>query len=148
MPLGETCSCGPVLVVELANRYYGNDDESVLPRSIATKDAFTNAMALDVAMGGSTNTVLHLLAAAMRARSTSTSPTSTHLAPGAMPVEGRADHPAYHMEDVHRAGGIPRILGELDRGGLLERDVHTVHSPDLQPGSAWDIRAASRALRR
>jgi dihydroxy-acid dehydratase len=129
-------------VVELCRQYYGKDDESVLPRSIATRAAFSNAMRLDIAMGGSTNTVLHLLAAAIEgevdftladidALSRST-PNICKVAPST---------PLYHMEDVHRAGGIPAILSELDRGGLLERDVHSVHSPDLTSWLAdWDIR--------
>ena len=133
------------IVVDLAKRYYEQDDESVLPRSIATEKAFTNAMALDVAMGGSTNTVLHILAAAQEGEVDFTLadidaisrrvPCLAKVAP---------NHPSYHMEDVHRAGGIPALLGELDRAGLLERDVHTVHSPDLESWlSAWDVRAAN-----
>jgi dihydroxy-acid dehydratase len=132
------------IVVDLCRRYYGEDDESVLPRAIATREAFSNAMRLDIAMGGSTNTVLHLLAAAIEggvdfdladidglSRST---PCICKVAPST---------PLYHMEDVHRAGGIPAILAELDRGGLLEREVHTVHSPDLDSWlAAWDIRRA------
>jgi dihydroxy-acid dehydratase len=132
------------IVVDLCRRYYGEDDESVLPRAIATRQAFSNAMRLDIAMGGSTNTVLHLLAAAIEggvdfdladidALSRST-PCICKVAPST---------PLYHMEDVHRAGGIPAILSELDRGGLLEREVHTVHSPDLDSWlAAWDIRRA------
>ncbi len=130
------------LVVELCSRYYGDDDESVLPRAIATREAFTNAMRLDIAMGGSTNTVLHLLAAAIEGgvdfdladidRLSRSTPCICKVAPST---------PRYHMEDVHRAGGIPAILGELDRGGLLERDVHTVHSRDLDSWlNTWDVR--------
>jgi dihydroxy-acid dehydratase len=106
-----------------AKRYYEQDDASVLPRSIATKEAFENAMALDIAMGGSTNTVLHLLAAAQEAgvdftmadidRMSRKVPCLCKVAP---------EPPTYHMEDVHRAGGIMAILGELDRAGLLHRD--------------------------
>jgi dihydroxy-acid dehydratase len=141
------------LVVDLCRRYYGDDDEAVLPRSIATREAFTNAMRLDIAMGGSTNTVLHLLAAAIEGevdfdladidRLSRSTPNICKVAPST---------PLYHMEDVHRAGGIPAILGELDRGGLLERGVHTVHSPDLDTWlEAWDVRgpepkAAARQL--
>jgi len=106
----------------------------VLPRSIASRDAFENAVALDVAMGGSTNTVLHLLAAAREAELdfsvadidavSRRVPCLSKVAPNSV---------KYHMEDVHRAGGIPAILGELWRGGLLNEGVHTVHSPSL----AW-----------
>ena len=130
------------LIVRLCDRYYGHDDESVLPRSVATREAFSNAMRLDIAMGGSTNTVLHLLAAAIEGgvgfdladidRLSRSTPNICKVAPST---------PKYHMEDVHRAGGIPAILAELDRGGLLERGVHTVHSPDLDTWlAAWDVR--------
>ncbi len=132
------------LIVDLCGRFYGEDDESVLPRSIATREAFTNAMRLDIAMGGSTNTVLHLLAAAIEGevdfdlaeidRLSRSTPCICKVAPST---------PRYHMEDVHRAGGIPAILAELDRGGLLERAVHTVHSPDLDSWlGAWDVRCS------
>ena len=132
------------VVVELCRRYYGEDDESVLPRAIATRKAFSNAMRLDIAIGGSTNTVLHLLAAAVEGeidfdladidRLSRSTPCICKVAPST---------PLYHMEDVHRAGGIPAILSELNRGGLLEREVHTVHSPDLDSWLAgWDIRRA------
>ncbi|MGH3900809.1 MAG: dihydroxy-acid dehydratase [Pseudonocardiaceae bacterium] len=136
------------VVVELCRRYYGEDDHSVLPRAIATREAFSNAMRLDIAMGGSTNTVLHLLATAIEGevdfdladidRLSRSTPCICKVAPST---------PLYHMEDVHRAGGIPRILSELHRGGLLEREVHTVHSPDLDSWlAAWDIgRAEPRA---
>jgi dihydroxy-acid dehydratase len=133
------------LIVDLCRRYYDGDDASVLPRAIATRQAFENAVALDVAMGGSTNTVLHLLAAAREAdldfgvadidAVSRRVPCLAKVAPNS---------PKYHMEDVHRAGGIPAILGELDRGGLLHRDVHSVHSPDLTSWLAeWDIRSGS-----
>src|SRR5699024_8224678 len=112
-------------IVELAKRYYEEEDESVLPRSIATKAAFSNAMAMDVAMGGSTNTILHILAVAIEAgvdfglddidRISRVVPTLSKVAPN-----GTA-----HVEDVHRAGGIPAILGELDRGGLLDQPCHS-----------------------
>jgi dihydroxy-acid dehydratase len=129
------------LVVHLANRFYGDDDESVLPRNIATREAFSNAMRMDIAMGGSTNTILHLLAAALEGgidfdladidELSRHTPCICKVAPST---------PLYHMEDVHRAGGIPRILAELERGELLERNVHTVHSPDLDSWLAkWDI---------
>ena len=133
------------VVVDLASRYYGGDDASVLPRSIASRSAFENAVALDVAMGGSTNTILHLLAAAREAELefhvsdidgiSRRVPCLSKVAPNT---------PQYHMEDVHRAGGIPAILGELDRGGLLRRDVHAVHAPSLDEWlSSWDIRGGS-----
>ncbi|WP_067179066.1 dihydroxy-acid dehydratase [Microtetraspora niveoalba] len=127
-------------VVEIARRYYEQDDESVLPRSIATRDAFENAMALDVAMGGSTNTILHLLAAAREAgvdfglkeinELSLRVPCLCKVAPATA---------KYHVEDVHRAGGIPGILGELDRAGLLHRDTHSIHASSLGDYlSAWD----------
>ncbi len=127
-------------IVELARRYYEDDDASVLPRSIATRDAFENAMALDVAMGGSTNTILHLLAAAHEAgvdfglkdinELSLRVPCLCKVAPSTA---------KYHVEDVHRAGGIPAILGELDRAGLLHRDVHTIHQRTLGDYiAAWD----------
>lgn len=132
-------------VVELVKRYYDGDDESVLPRSIATAKAFDNAMALDISMGGSTNTILHLLAAAqeagvdyglaeMDAKSRQV-PCLAKVAPNV------AKDKTYYMEDVHRAGGIPALLGELNRGGLLHKDVHSVHSNDLDGWlDDWDIR--------
>ncbi len=129
------------LVVDLCQRYYEQDDASALPRNIASKKAFENAMALDIAMGGSTNTVLHILAAAHEGgidftmddidRLSRKVPCLSKVAPAKSDV---------HMEDVHRAGGIMRILGELDRGGLIHRDCPTVHSSTL--GDAidhWDI---------
>ena len=133
------------LVVQLAERWYGDDDASVLPRSIATKHAFENAMRLDVAMGGSTNTVLHLLAAAQEGevdftqvdidRLSRVTPCICKVAPNSH---------TYYMEDVHRAGGIPAILGELHRGGLLHDDVHAVHAPTLTDWlGTWDIRGGS-----
>jgi dihydroxy-acid dehydratase len=129
------------LVVDLARRYYEQDDASILPRSIASFAAFENAMTLDIAMGGSTNTVLHLLAAAHEAnvdftmadidRLSRRVPVLCKVAPSKSDV---------HMEDVHRAGGIMAILGELDRGGLIDTSLPTVHSETL--GAAldqWDI---------
>jgi len=129
------------LAVELCKRYYEQDDESVLPRNIASFEAFENAMSLDIAMGGSTNTVLHLLAAAQEAgvnftmndidRLSRRVPCLSKVAPAKNDV---------HMEDVHRAGGIYSILGELERGGLLHADLPTVHSPTLRDALAkWDI---------
>jgi dihydroxy-acid dehydratase len=130
-------------VVEIARRYYDDDDETVLPLNIATRDAFENAMALDVAMGGSTNTILHLLAAATEAgvdfglkqidELSRRVPCICKVAPATA---------KYHIEDVHRAGGIPALLGELDRAGLLNRDVHTIHSGTLGEFiAAWDVRS-------
>ena len=114
-------------IVELCKRYYEQDDESVLPRSIGTFDAFENAMSLDIAMGGSSNTVLHLLAAAQEAgvdfkmedidRLSRKVPCLSKIAPNTN---------KYHMEDVHRAGGIMGLLGELDRAGLIHKNTHTV----------------------
>ncbi len=129
------------LVVELCQRYYGEGDESVLPRNVASRKAFENAMTLDIAMGGSTNTILHLLAAAQEAEVdfdlrdidalSRKVPQLCKVAPNIQ---------KYHMEDVHRAGGIFSILGELARGGLLHTDVSTVHSPSMADAIAeWDI---------
>ena len=129
------------LIVELAKRYYEQDDDSVLPRNIATQKAFENAMSLDVAMGGSTNTVLHLLAAAHEAGLDFTMSNIDHISRKVPCVSKVA--PAtqkYHMEDVHRAGGVMGILAELSRGGLIHRDISTVHSTSM--GAAldkWDI---------
>lgn len=129
------------IVVDIAKRYYEQDDESVLPRNVASRKSFENAMALDIAMGGSTNTVLHILAAAHEGGIDFTMddinalslkvPVLCKVAPAKNDV---------HMEDVHRAGGIFSILGELDRAGLINRDQPTVHTPTL--GEAiehWDI---------
>jgi len=129
------------LAVSLAKRYYEEDDASVLPRSIATKAAFENAMCLDIAMGGSTNTILHLLAAAQEAgvdftvddidRLSRKVPQLCKLAPSTQ---------LYHMEDFHRAGGVMATLAELDRGGLLNRDVSLVHAATLSDALAkWDV---------
>jgi dihydroxy-acid dehydratase len=130
------------LIVENARRWYEKDDASVLPRSIATFDAFENAMTLDIAMGGSTNTVLHLLAAAHEAKVDFTMsdidrlsrrvPVVCKVAPAVADV---------HMEDVHRAGGIFGILGELDRAGLIHRDLPTVHVDRVSTAiEQWDVR--------
>jgi dihydroxy-acid dehydratase len=132
------------LVAELTRRYYEDDDESALPRSIATRDAFENAMALDVAMGGSTNTILHLLAAAHEARVGFGLKEIDELSRRVPCLCKVAPSSSYHVEDVHRAGGIPAILGELDRAGLLNRNVHTVHSSSLPEFlDAWDLRSAT-----
>jgi dihydroxy-acid dehydratase len=133
------------LVVDLARRYYDSDDASVLPRSVATRAAFENAVALDVAMGGSTNTVLHLLAAAREAEvpfAVSDIDAISRRVPCLSKVAPNT--PKYHMEDVHRAGGIPALLGELNRAGLLNRDVHAVHASSLDSWLAdWDVRSGS-----
>src|SRR5881392_2915439 len=134
------------LVVELARRYYDRDDESVLPLSIATRDAFENAMALDIAMGGSTNTILHLLAAAHEARVGFGLKEIDELSRRVPCLCKVAPSSSYHVEDVHRAGGIAAILGELDRAGLLNQGVHTVHSSSLRAFlDLWDIRAEAGA---
>jgi dihydroxy-acid dehydratase len=128
-------------IVEITKRYYEQDDESVLPRSIASFKAFENAMTLDIVMGGSTNTILHLLAAAQEAecdfdlkdidRLSRVVPQLCKVAPNS---------PLYHMEDVHRAGGIMGILGEIDRAGLLHSDLPTVHSKTMKEAlDKWDI---------
>ncbi|WP_417289214.1 dihydroxy-acid dehydratase [Corynebacterium variabile] len=134
------------LVVDLCRRYYGEGDTSVLPRSIATKEAFQNAMALDMAMGGSTNTVLHILAAAQEGGVDFDLQDIDDLSKSVPCLSKVAPNADYHMEDVHRAGGIPRILGELWRGGKLNEGVHTVHSPSLKDWlEHWDISAESPA---
>src|SRR6266536_2314001 len=131
------------LVVELANRWYREDDASVLPRGIATREAFENAMTLDIAMGGSTNTVLHLLAAAHEAGVDFDQDAIDALSRRVPCVCKVAPSSRYHVEDVHRAGGIPAILGELDRHGLLHRQVATVHSGSVAELIAkWDVRGA------
>jgi len=128
------------LIVELAKRYYEQDDASVLPRNIANLAAFENAMALDIAMGGSTNTILHLLAAAQEA-GVAFDMHSIDVLSRRIPqlCKVAPSTPKYHMEDVHRAGGVMAILGELARGGLLNTNVTTVHSPTLQSAiEQWD----------
>ncbi|MFI5589111.1 dihydroxy-acid dehydratase [Amycolatopsis sp. NPDC051758] len=135
-------------VVELCRRWYENDDDSVLPRSIASKAAFENAMALDMAMGGSTNTVLHILAAAQEGEVDFTITDIDEIGRRVPCLSKVAPNSDYHMEDVHRAGGIPAILGELYRGGLLNTDVRSVHSDDIESWlGSWDIRAASPSPR-
>lgn len=132
--------------VDIARRYYEHDDASVLPRNVATFKAFENAMMLDITMGGSTNTVLHLLAAAHEAgvdftmkdidRLSRVVPNLCKVAPST---------PDYHMEDVHRAGGIMAILGELDRMGLLHSDQATIHSATMADAlDQWDIARTNR----
>jgi dihydroxy-acid dehydratase len=128
------------LVVEITKRYYSDDDASVLPRIVASRDAFENAMALDVAMGGSTNTILHLLAAAHEAGVDFGLKEIDELSRRVPCLCKVAPNGSYHVEDVHRAGGIHTILGELDRAGLLNRTVHTVHDLSL---ADWDLRSGS-----
>jgi dihydroxy-acid dehydratase len=137
------------LIVKNAKRFYEEDDYSVLPRSIANFKAFENAMTLDIVMGGSTNTILHLLGAAQEAeldfdlkdidRLSRNVPQLCKVAPNS---------PLYHMEDVHRAGGIMAILGEIDRAGLLHSDLPTVHSATMKEAlDKWDImRSPSEAV--
>jgi dihydroxy-acid dehydratase len=136
------------LVVQLARQWYEHDDDSVLPRRVADRAAFSNAMTVDIAMGGSTNTVLHLLAAAQEAgvefdmadidRLSRSTPCLCKVAPSS----------SYHMEDVHRAGGIPALMGELNRAGLLDRSVRAVHAASLEDWLAeWDVRAETRSDR-
>ncbi len=135
------------IVVDLARRYYRSDDTAVLPRAIASREAFENAMALDVAMGGSTNTVLHLLAAAREA-GLDFAVTDIDAVSRRVPCLCKVapNTPKYHMEDVHRAGGIPAILGELHRAGLLHTNVRSVHSPSLSSWlDRWDVRGAAPA---
>ena len=128
-------------IVELARQYYEGDDERVLPRSVGFK-AFENAMTLDIAMGGSTNTILHLLATAQEAGIDFTMADIDRLSrtvPQLCKVAPNTDK--YHVEDVHRAGGIFAILGELERAGRLHTDVPTVHAPTLGEALAqWDVR--------
>ena len=129
------------LVVELCLRYYKDGDESVLPRNVGNFKAFENAMALDIAMGGSTNTILHLLAAAQEAELDFTMADIDRLSRQVPQLCKVAPNTTkYHMEDVHRAGGVMGILGELDRAGLLHTDTPTVHSPTMADALAkWDI---------
>ncbi|MFE1085653.1 MULTISPECIES: dihydroxy-acid dehydratase [Brevibacterium] len=138
------------LVVDLARRLYEDDDDSVRPRAIATSAAFGNAMALDLAMGGSTNTILHLLAAAHEAGVdfdlddiddlSRRVPCLAKVAPNV------AGDRTFYMEDVHRAGGIPALLGELRRAGLLNEEVHSVHAPSLSAWlDEWDVRGGKAA---
>jgi len=128
------------VIVDLCRRHYEQDDYSVLPRNIATFNAFENAMTLDISMGGSTNTVLHLLAIAREAGVDFTMKDMDRLSRHVPTLCKVAPSSEYHMEDVHRAGGIPAILGELDRAGLLHGDVGSVYGKTLREGLAqWDI---------
>src|SRR6202042_468476 len=128
------------VIASITRDYYASGDSSVLPRSIAGRDAFENAMALDVAMGGSTNTTLHLLAAAHEAGVDFGLKEIDELSRRVPCVCKVAPSSSYHVEDVHRAGGIYTILGELDRAGLLNRTVHTVHGASI---ADWDLRSGS-----
>ncbi len=138
------------MIVALAKRWYEDDDASVLPRSVASFQAFENAMSLDIAMGGSTNTVLHLLAAAQEGgidftmqdidRLSRKVPNLAKVAPSTQ---------LYHMEDVHRAGGVIGILGELDRAGLINREAKTVHAENMAEAIAlWDVRLTTDQKRK
>jgi len=128
-------------IVDITRRYYEQDEEQLLPRNIASFNAFKNAMCLDIAMGGSTNTILHLLAAAQEAEINFTMKDIdelSHTVPQLCKVAPNT--PKYHVEDVHRAGGIMAILGELDRAGLLDTSLPTVHSNTLADAlDQWDI---------
>ncbi|OFT90783.1 dihydroxy-acid dehydratase [Corynebacterium sp. HMSC28B08] len=129
-------------IVDLCKRYYGEGDDSVLPRSIATREAFENAMALDMAMGGSTNTVLHILAAAQEGEVDFDLHDIDELSTKVPCLSKVSPNSDFHMEDVHRGGGIPAILGELWRGGKLNENVHTVHASSLKEWLLpWDIRS-------
>src|SRR6185312_2672726 len=134
------------LIVDLARRYYEQDDETALPRNIASFKAFENAMTLDISMGGSTNTVLHLLAAAYEGEVPFTMADIDRLSrrvPNICKVAPAVSH--VHIEDVHRAGGIMSILGELDRGGLIHRDLPTVHSTTMGDAiDQWDVTRANK----
>ncbi|MBF6132888.1 dihydroxy-acid dehydratase [Nocardia otitidiscaviarum] len=130
------------VIVDIANRWYRDDDASVLPRNVANEKAFRNAMALDVAMGGSTNTVLHTLAAAQEGEIDFDLQTIDEISRRVPCLSKVSPNSDYHMEDVHRAGGIPAILGELRRGGLLETEVTTVHTASFDEWlDTWDIRS-------
>ena len=130
-------------IVALANQHYVDGDASVLPRSVATFEAFENAMALDIAMGGSTNTVLHILAIAHEAGVAFTMADIDRLSRRVPNICKVAPSSHYHVEDVHRAGGVFTILGELDRAGLLHREARTVHAPTI--GAALDTADIRRA---
>src|SRR6185295_1494520 len=123
-------------IVDLAKRYYVEGDDSVLPRSVATFEAFENAMVLDIAMGGSTNTVLHLLAIAEEAKVPFTMSDIDRLSRRVPNICKVAPASHYHVEDVHHAGGVLSILGELDKAGLIHRDARTVHTGTM--GAAID----------
>jgi dihydroxy-acid dehydratase len=128
------------LIVDIAKKYYYEGDESVLPRSIANKEAFMNAMSLDIAMGGSTNTVLHLLAIANAAGVDFTMKDIDELSKKIPNICKVAPSSDYHVQDVNRAGGILRIMGELERAGLINSTVRRIDYPTLHDAiSDWDI---------
>jgi dihydroxy-acid dehydratase len=128
------------LIVDLANRYYGEGDDSVLPRSVATREAFLNAMSLDIAMGGSTNTVLHLIAIAHEAGVDFTMKDIDELSHKIPNICKVAPSSQYHVQDVNRAGGILSIMGELERGNLINTSVKRIDYPTLRDAiSDWDI---------
>ncbi|MEZ0149042.1 MAG: dihydroxy-acid dehydratase [Candidatus Reddybacter sp.] len=130
------------MIVGIAKQHYEEDDYSVLPRSVACFEAFENAMSLDIAMGGSTNTILHLLAAAQEAEIDFTMADIDRLSHKVPQLSKVAPStPLYHMEDVHRAGGVFGLLGELDRAGLLHADIPTIHSKTMTEAlDTWDIK--------
>ncbi|AKE39018.1 dihydroxy-acid dehydratase [Corynebacterium camporealensis] len=129
-------------IVDMCRRYYGEEDDAVLPRSIATKEAFSNAMALDMAMGGSTNTILHTLAAAQEGEVDFTLEDINEISYRVPCLSKVAPNGTYHIEDVHRAGGIPAILGELRRAGHLNLKVHTALYDNAEQWlDDWDIRS-------
>ena len=131
-------------IMELCERFYGQGDESVLPRNVAGVNAFRNAMALDMAMGGSTNTILHILAAAQEGGIDFDLHDIDELSHQIPCLSKVAPNGEAHVEDIHRAGGIPAILGELNRAGLLQADVHSIAYPSLSKWLAeWDIRGGS-----
>ena len=136
------------VVVDLARRWYEQDDATALPRNIANFAAFENAMSLDIAMGGSTNTVLHLLAAAQEGEVDFTMADIDRLSPSAVSVQGRA-RKERRSEDVHRAGGMMAILGELERAKLIDTSLPTIHAPTMADAlNRWDIgRTNSEAVR-
>jgi len=134
------------IIVDLARRWYDHDDATVLPRSIANADSFANAMTVDTAMGGSTNTVLHLLAAALEGDIAFTLADIDTISRHTPCLAKMAPSSDFHMEDLHRAGGVHALMGELDRAGLLHRAVTSVHSPSLTAAlTGWDIRQDSPA---
>ncbi len=130
------------MIVGIAKQHYEDDDYSVLPRSVACFEAFENAMSLDIAMGGSTNTILHLLAAAQEAELDFTMADIDRLSHKVPQLSKVAPStPLYHMEDVHRAGGVLGLLGELDRAGLLHADIPTIYAPSMREAlDTWDIK--------
>ena len=131
-------------VMDITRSYYDDNDASVLPRAIASRAAFSNAMTLDIAMGGSSNTILHLLAAAQEAELDFTLDDIDAISRATPCLAKLAPNGEHLVEDVHRAGGIPAILGELDRAGLLDHSVRSVHSPDLRTWlDDWDLRGGA-----